>query len=235
MKRGGGWRSCSVLPQPHRSPPALPTQALVRPQPEGEAGGQGKGGGRGSLRAADPPLESSWEPLAGARGVRALWGRAMGPRGAGTSRDVLLGAARGGVQVLVLWGERCPPGWTRGCAVGQGGLRWLRGTAPAFLPHGAGAGSQRAASWAGQDLSRALGKGGRGLRGPVVATLGVRTGAPSERVGAQRGRGGCRSLVPVLAQSPQPRATFKTVKKFYFFVYCIAVSTGFNFLQNKRL
>lgn len=62
---GGGWRSCSVLPQPHRSPPALPTQALVRPQPEGEAGGQGKGGGRGSLRAADPPWRAAGSPLWG--------------------------------------------------------------------------------------------------------------------------------------------------------------------------
>lgn len=104
---GGGWRSCSVLPQPGAALLPFPPRFWFSPGLKERLGGKERGG-RSRLRAADPPQRAAGSPLrhqglwGGTGGVRALWGRAVGPRGAGTSRDVLLGAARGGVQVLVL-------------------------------------------------------------------------------------------------------------------------------------
>lgn len=194
-------------------------------------GGQGKGRGRGSLRAADPPTESSWEPLAvlGALGVRALWGRAVGPRGAGTSRDVLLGAARGSVQVLVLWG-----GGDAHLAVPVATL-WGRGGALVASGHGSGfstpwgrgcagqdgAGSQRAASWAGQDPSRALGKGGRGLRGRSWPPLGSGRG-PFGVGRCSEGTRGMPVACPRAGAVTVAPGNFQYCKKILFFciLYC---------------
>lgn len=105
---GGGWRSCSVLPQPGAALLPFPPRFWFIPSLKERLGGKERGG-RSRLRAADPPPESSWEPLAAPGAVGWHGGGCVhygaerwDPRGAGTSRDVLLGAARGGVQVLVL-------------------------------------------------------------------------------------------------------------------------------------
>lgn len=44
VDEGGGLEKLLRAPPARGSPPALPTQVLVQPRPEGEVGGQGKGG-----------------------------------------------------------------------------------------------------------------------------------------------------------------------------------------------
>lgn len=207
-----GWRSCSVPPQPGAALLPFPgTGFLVQPRSERDAGGQGDAG-RGSVRAAGSPFW--YRGLRGGTGVRALRGRAVGPRGAGTSRDVLVGAAARGCAGLGCGGGRdaqlsVPMAmlWGRGALHGGFGARlWLfypvavQGCphSPPAPPGRAGrdqAGSQRAVSWAGQDPSRAPGKGEEGCgvgRGPPRG----QDGGPLESVGAQRGRGGMPVACP---------------------------------------
>lgn len=206
-------------PQPWAALLPFPgTGFLVQPRSERDAGGQGDVG-RGSVRAAGSPFW--YRGLRGGTGVRALRGRAVGPRGAGTSRDVLVGAAARGcaglgcgrgrdtqlsVPMAMLWG--------RGALHGGFGARlWLfypvavQGCphSPPAPPGRAGrdqAGSQRAVSWAGQDPSRAPGKGeegcGVGRGSPRGQDGGPRgqDGGPLESVGAQRGRGGMPVACP---------------------------------------
>lgn len=79
------------------------------------------------------------------------------------------------------------------------------------------------------------GKGGRGLRGRSWPPLGPGRG-PFGVGGCSEGmRGMPVACPPVAGAVTVAPGNFQYCKKFYFFVYCIAVSTGLNFLQNKRL